>query len=219
MTFVVNPLEETVPNHLKTYERMKSHLESSRKIAKSCINYEKRFESRLSEAVVFASYWQNFNKDLKTTLEKLITVMDINPVSQQKLLTVLEMAERNLQLGEKVGIALKTISLCTEQSRVLIKDTQKVIDDMMDPLVIFPDLEAVDPQRACEEETLIPALAESKLREAEALAPALLFSDRARVALSALEALKVELNALQNQNDREISHPQPDQKGNRAGNS
>jgi hypothetical protein len=175
MTEIVDPFRDQRdhrdPNDLvgkneKSYTNIEHSLLETKTKTQSCDKYGKKLEGKLLEAEAFATVWQKSGKDLKDALEQLQPLMATNPVLKQKLSTVLEMAEGNLQVGFEAGIALKTVSRCRDQSESVIKQVQTVLDEMMDSLMIFVELGLIrSNQNEASAESSAEASAEANTRE------------------------------------------------------
>lgn len=174
---------------------MKERLGNAKETANVYHKYEQKLAAKLLEAEAFATVWQKSGKELKAKLDSLQPLMEIDPIFKQKLMTVLEITERNLQFGERAGVALKTVSRCTEQSGSLIKQTKIALDEMIDFLTLVTGLETSGPGTQGLETVVerIPQVSEEKP------CSALLFSSPAKIALATLNALREELNTLEDQ--------------------
>lgn len=227
MTQIVNPFRELLePNEKNKDEIPRSErnhgiyvdsehqLSGAKALAKHSDKYRQKLEGKLLEAEAFTAVWFKASKDLKEALQILQPLMETNPVLKQKLLTVLEMAEANLQFGEEAGIALKTVSCYTDQSDALIRQAQSVLDEMMDSLAVYAGL-FLHNQDGHEGQAinLNRTLANHENGKGHTL-QTLIFSDKSKISsvTSALTLLKAELNGIQQQIDHDSRESQANSK-------
>lgn len=196
-TQVVNPFKiakEPVEVSEKPNTLAKQHLMETQKSVDAFLNYEQKFEEKFSLAQAIAVVWQTSGRDLKNQIDTLIPLMEGNKILKQQLLTVVELINENLHLLEKTGIALKTIDFYTARSEVVSRQAQTVLGDMIDSLTFEVGLESL---ATVQQEMQVIAEKAANAESQSNPPQTLVFSGQALSTMTALNALKEELNRVQ----------------------